>query len=123
MLQTGEIKSAEDLPETFRKAIVNLVGGLAALQESEDTLTTDKYGSAIVTEGSSREQILHQLRQMLVNGEPDAMKALKPLEQIMHDKVQLEQLRQIEELIANYDFDTALKILDDLSELLTGGKR
>jgi polar amino acid transport system substrate-binding protein len=122
-LQAGEIKSADELPTAFRNTIVRLFDGLAVLHESEDTFTTDVEENAVLTVGSSSKNLLQQLRKMLVNGEADAMKMLDQITQQINEEAQQEQLRQIGELIANYDFDTALKQFDDLSESLTGGKR
>ena len=118
-LQAGEIKSAADLPESFRNAFTTLFDGLVALQEN--AADTAEMAESADAEGNS-EELLQQLRQLLAEGDPDAMKMVVQLERLMPDSTAQQQLKQIAAQINEYDFDTAQRTLESLSTKQTGGR-
>ncbi len=123
VLLDGNKANTMVLPASFRDAFSTLFDGLTALQQSEDTTVSEIDEDAMITAAGDGSGMLQQLRQMLLEGEPDAAKALVPIERMLCDKAQRDQLKRIGELIADYDFDAALSTLTDLIKLLQGSKR
>ncbi len=116
ILITGQISNAE-LPPSFLEAFDVLLNGLAELQQDE--MQSEKSTRAI--DGQvDLQQLLGQLRQMLMEGDSDAAKVITTIESLISEKKQQQQLKQLVTQIENYDFDTAQHTLDNLSASLMG---
>ncbi len=121
MLEQNELSDSR-LPQSFRDAFHTLFDGLTAIQDREisqastasldDTLADDDLYA-----------LLQRLQHMLIEGNSEAATLLGPLEQLLTDTTQQKQLNQIGAQLENYEFDLALRILEELSATLTGDKR
>lgn len=106
------------LPAAFRGAFTVLFDGLAQLQQSEQPATT----STVDVSGSDLSELLGQLRQALREGDSDAIKFVTALEPLINDKEMQPQLRQLKNEIDEYDFDSALTRLEQISTVLAGSE-
>ncbi len=118
-LQAGEITSAADLPASFCEVFTTLFDGLAGLSFSESNTATME--ESINAEGNI-EELLQQLRQSLLEGDPDALKRVVQLEGRLSDPADQQRLKQVAAQIAEYDFDAAQQTLDNMSITRTGGR-
>jgi len=116
-LLTGKLSGGGALPGSFREAFTILFDGLATMPRIEDQTGGDAAGGAAVGDIEGR---LLQLRQMLVEGDPDALHVLTALNRVLRDGGQREQLERMTGQIGDYDFDSALHTLDVLTENLAG---
>jgi len=114
-LRAGKLPGGGALPETFREAFTTLFDGLAALPEEEARAADDAGCEA--AEGDLEARLRH-LRQMLIEGDPDARHVLVPLNRALRDREQREPLEQMAEQISDYDFDSAQQTLDLLMQKL-----
>ncbi len=112
-LKVGKLQSGADLPISFRDAFTTLFDGLATLPENEEPPAASVIEGAGTADGDLH-SLLRELRQMLIEGEPDAVKVLASIEQLLIDEAQQEQLTRIATQIGDYDFDGAKSTLDTL---------
>ncbi len=112
-LMAGEVTGAGDIPTTFRDTFSTLFDGLASVQENEepDTKEIEERGNG----KANAALLLQQLKTMLNEGDPDALKVVTQLERVLTGKQQ-EQLKQMATQIDEYNFDDAQQTLNTLLE-------
>jgi HPt (histidine-containing phosphotransfer) domain-containing protein len=111
------------LPKSFRDAFTSLFDGLSALQTTgQSPATASKVLEPAAADGDPAE-LLHQLHQLLNEGNPNAKALLAPLGQLLTEGRQQEQLQQIGLLLENYEFDLAMEVLKKISSSITGDNR
>ncbi len=109
-LNSGQLNGAK-LPSAFLQAFDVLLNGLAELRQEEaqgDVPTAASDGQA------SLPQQLEQLRQMLIEGDSDALKVVTAIQPLLTDSKLQQKLKQLTAQIEGYDFDTAQQTLDGL---------
>jgi ABC-type amino acid transport substrate-binding protein/DNA-binding response OmpR family regulator len=111
------------IPQSFLDAFTTLFNGLSILLKEDDLTAPGTSGDQASRSDSTPESLLHQLQQMLAQGDPDARQLLEPLERLLPEPAQQEQLQQIRTQLDEYDFDGALRNLNMLSANLTGKRQ
>jgi polar amino acid transport system substrate-binding protein len=113
-------KQDVELPQSFRRAFTTLFDGLAGLRMPAKPLVyTADIEDAAILEGDVND-LLSRLQQMLLEGNPEAATLLGPLQVLLPEPGQWEQLEQIGVLLESYEFDLALPILKKITEGMTG---
>jgi HPt (histidine-containing phosphotransfer) domain-containing protein len=120
LLMAGKLPSGGALPGAFREAFTTLFDGLATLQGAGGQAASETVGDATV---GDIEALLLQLRQMLVEGDPDARNVLTDLNRALRYRGQQETLKRMSAQIGDYDFDSALQTLDLLTESLARDRK
>ncbi len=118
-LETNALSEAR-LPQSFRDAFATLFDGLAVLQELEQPTAQETGAGEMEAPNISIDELLRRLDQMLMEGNPEAIDLLAPIERLLPEAAQREQLKQIVELLGSYDFDNALLRLHELTSTLAG---
>ena len=118
-LEANELSEAR-LPQSFRDAFATLFDGLSALQELEQPTAREADAEEMEAPDINLDERLRRLEQMLIEGNPEAMDLLVPVESLLPEPAQREQLKQITELLDGYDFDNALLELRELASTLVG---
>jgi ABC-type amino acid transport substrate-binding protein/DNA-binding response OmpR family regulator len=118
-LLLGDGRQDVELPQSFRNAFATLFDGLSALRAPGKPIAAASVADATSGEDDLGD-LLNRLQQMLIEGNPEAATLLAPLEKLLTDTEQREQLKQIGALLENYEFDFALPILRKITAELTG---
>ncbi len=108
------------LPNSFDKAFNALLNGLSMLLHDKKSVPSIAAEDAQVVPEGDRDDLFMQLQQMLREGNPDARKLLKQLEQFALETNQQKHLEQINARLNEYDFDNALLLLEELISDMTG---
>ncbi len=117
-----EVPSNVKIPRSFLDAFTTLFKGLSILGEGSPSASVTN-GEQATTPDDDPESLLRQLQQMLAQGDPEARQLLEPLERLLPEPAQREQLKLIRTQLDDYDFDGALLNLTMLSANFTGKRQ
>jgi len=111
-----ENQSQEIIDELLKKTLAELHPVIEQLKQfdhggtPEITTSDDAFNSAKVKE------LLEKLRKLLEDSDSEAVNALEELETLVKGTSMAENLRKVANAVAEYDFDTAVEHLPEMSE-------
>ena len=115
-LEQASISAQTDLAELLQHvvdALEPVIDNLAVLDNAGDSITTAKAAEGNV----DKEQVnglLTRLRELLEDDDTDATEIIDELEELPAPAVDQSLLNQLTRTVSEYDFEAALKVLDEL---------
>ncbi|MBE9563639.1 MAG: response regulator, partial [Proteobacteria bacterium] len=108
----------EELLQTVNDELETVINGLAALESTGDSITTAKVATQQVdnrqVDNKQIDELLSRLRELLEDDDADATETIDELDELPTTAVDQALLKQLSRTVSEYDFEAALKVLDEL---------